>query len=207
VAKELDSKREPRTVREFVSEFRGLSGSLKQKSVLEEVDASRLSLRAFFGDGNHRHAAKLLAAMQKHTRPVAPKDLGRIGEDHLRARFVDAGADPKTFKYSREFVVEEGLPMVVEMAFGFCPKGDEREIVTGVNWSPAINNPFRKLGPYGESLDTYLAQQRASLHNEPITLLIHLASPRVDFTDRGKTAIALHGTHAEEENEEENDAT
>jgi DNA topoisomerase VI subunit B len=204
VAKELDSKREPRTVREFVSEFRGLSGSLKQKAVLEEVDASRLSLRAFFGDGNHHHAAKLLGAMQKHTRPVAPKDLGLIGEDHLRVRFMEAGADPKTFKYCRQFVVDDGLPMVVEIAFGFCPKGHQREIVTGVNWSPAINNPFRNLGPYGQSLDTYLAEQRAALCNEPITIVIHLASPRVDFTDRGKTAIALHGAYTEEE---ENDAT
>ena len=91
--------------------------------------------------------------------------------------------------------------MVVETAFGYCPQGNERETVTGVNWSPAIHNPFRSLGPYGESLDSYLAEQRASAHDEPITLVIHLASPRVDFTDRGKTTIALAGTPADEEHE------
>jgi DNA topoisomerase VI subunit B len=211
VAKELNSKLQPRMVREFVSEFRGFSGSMKQKAVLEDVQASRLSLREFFGDGNHDHARQLVEAMQKYSRPVAPKDLGLIGEDHLRKRFTEAGANEQTFKYKREFVApgDGRVPQVVEMAFGYCPKGDKRQIVAGVNWSPGISNPFRKLGPYGESLDTYLSEQRAGNSGEPITLVIHLASPRVDFTDRGKTALALgagdQGEWDEEEVENEKD--
>ena len=45
------------------------------------------------------------------------------------------------------------MPDVIETAFGWCPDGaNERRIITGVNWSPAIGNPFRSLGPFGESL-------------------------------------------------------
>jgi DNA topoisomerase VI subunit B len=148
IAKDRDDGREPRTVREFVSEvFRGLRGTAKQRRVLDEIGAARVSLPAFFGNGDQTNVARLLTAMQKHTRPVAPKDLGLIGEDHLRTRFAEAGADEKTFKYKREFVDDGGVPQVVEAAFGYCPKGEEREIVAGVNWSPGISNPFRKLGP------------------------------------------------------------
>ena len=75
IARDQDRGREPRTVREFISEFRGLSGSAKQKLLLDEIGASRLSLPEFFGDGDHvndKRIGKLLAAMQRHSRPVKP---------------------------------------------------------------------------------------------------------------------------------------
>jgi hypothetical protein len=88
---------------------------------------------------------------------------------------------------------DDGIPAVIEIAFGYIPKGrPSRRIITGVNWSVGINNPFRQLGAYGQSLDTYLQSQRVG-HAEPIVLLLHLACPRVIYTDRGKSAIALRG--------------
>ena len=52
-------------------------------------------------------------------------------------------------------------PEVLEVAFGWCPKhGDERRLVTGVNWSAAIINPFRRLGETGRSLDSLLERLR-----------------------------------------------
>ena len=38
-----------RPVREFIAEFRGLSGTRTQKAILAEIGASRQSLRSFFG--------------------------------------------------------------------------------------------------------------------------------------------------------------
>src|SRR4029077_16270095 len=86
IARDQDHGRDPRTVREFISEFRGLSGSAKQKLVLDEVGPARLSLPEFFGRGdriNKNGIVKLLGAMQRQTRPVKPNDLGFIGKDHL----------------------------------------------------------------------------------------------------------------------------
>jgi DNA topoisomerase VI subunit B len=205
IARDQDRGREPRTVREFISEFRGLSGTAKQKLVLDEAGASRVALSAFFGNGsiNRPRVAKLLAAMQKHSRPVKPRDLGLIGEEHLRAKFLATGADERTFRYSRQFVMAGDVPQVVEVAFGYCPKGDDgRQLVAGVNWSPGINNPFRVLGHYGQSLDNYLSEQRAGNPDEPITLLIHMACPRVDYTDRGKSALVISGAWSAEEAEQ-----
>ena len=66
----------------------------------------------------------------------------------------------------------------------------DRQMITGVNWSPGIINPFRTLGDVGESLDSILAQQRAG-RREPVVFLLHCASPRVQYLDRGKSSIAL----------------
>src|SRR6516225_6762973 len=165
IARDQDRGREPRTVREFISEFRGLSGSAKQKLVLQEVDAARLSLPEFFGAGDEVNTdaiAKLLKAMQEHSRQVKPKDLGIIGRDHFAARFEAAGADLRSFRYKLNSGEADGIPDVIETAFGWCPRGSHRRIITGVNWSPAIGNPFRSLGPYGESLDSILSEQRCS---------------------------------------------
>ena len=60
-----------------------------------------------------------------------------------------------------------------------------------VNWSPGIvSNPFRSLG-YGRGLDSLLAEKFAGPH-EPVVVLVHLACPRVTYTDRGKSAIVMN---------------
>ena len=82
------------------------------------------------------------------------------------------------------------MPWVVETAFGWCPDADRRRLVTGVNWSPGIINPFRELGRFGNSLDTVLSQARADA-DEPVILVLHMACPRVEYTDRGKSAVVI----------------
>jgi DNA topoisomerase VI subunit B len=193
LSRDQDLKRS-RLVREFITEFRGLSGSLKQKVVLEELDAARTSLAEFASNGtdlDHDATGRLLAAMQKHTRPPQARDLGVIGREHLLARFLAYGAHADTFKYKAVVGnTENGLPVVIETAFGWCPKGYGRRIVTGVNFSVALGNPFRSFGQTGEGLENLLAQRRAG-RNEPIIFVLHLASPRVEFADRGKTALVI----------------
>ena len=86
----------------------------------------------------------------------------------------------------------DGVPWVIETAFGWCPQAQSRRLVTGVNWSPGIINPFRELGEFGASLDTILSQQRAD-RDEPVILVLHMACPRVEYTDRGKSAVVVKG--------------
>jgi DNA topoisomerase VI subunit B len=206
VADDQDHQRN-RTVREFISEFRGLSGSAKQKAVLDATGTSRVALADLFRDGEADRAIlfKLLTAMKDAIKPVKPQDLGVIGKDHLAARFKTAGADLQTFNYKRILRDDDGIPAVIEIAFGYCPEGPPiRRIIPGVNWAVGINNPFRQLGHYGESLDTYLQEQRVG-RIEPIILLVHLGSPRITYTDRGKSAVALRGEVHELDDEEELD--
>jgi DNA topoisomerase VI subunit B len=184
-----------RTVREFISEFRGMSGSAKQKAVLGATGTSRMALAELFDGGRVESGgmAKLLSAIQTATKPVKPQDLGIIGRDNLAARFMSAGADPKTFTYKLSLREDNGIPAVVEVAFGYRPNGAAgRRMIAGANWSVGINNPFRQLGQDGESLDSFLEERRVG-RTEPIVLLVHLASPLIAYTDRGKSSLALPG--------------
>ncbi|HTU91069.1 MAG TPA: hypothetical protein VMF69_13410 [Gemmataceae bacterium] len=139
--------------------------------------------------------------MQKHTKPVKPLRLGVIGKDFLRKRFEEIGCQAQSFRYKRTTGQTEGIPFVQETAFGYCPKNKGRRLTMGVNWSPGIANPFRQLGRNGQSLDSVLESLRAG-RNEPIALFLHIACPRVEYADRGKSAVVIGDNisiHDEEE--------
>jgi DNA topoisomerase VI subunit B len=184
-----------RMVREFLTELRGFQGSAKQKRVLDETGAARASLVSLFGADGAPHRddiTRLLGACKNHSRPVQPKLLGLIGRDHLLACFEAVGVAKESFKYRKAVGEIEGLPWVVETAFGYCPNGiDHRRIIAGVNFSVGIGNPFRSFRGYGgEGLEAQLNRLRAS-PNEPIVCIVHYTSPRIDYTDRGKTALII----------------
>ncbi|MGA8991902.1 MAG: hypothetical protein WB500_16220, partial [Rhodoplanes sp.] len=150
----------------------GLSGTAVQRKILREVGCSHQSLADFFGVDrvNRSGIAKLLAAMRKHSKPVNPKHLGIIGAEHLKQQFLAADGNAETFKYQqRKGVTSEGIPYVIEFAFGLHQSAltqggaaSPRVIVTGANWSVGISNPFRAFGSTGEGLESTLAKVRAN---------------------------------------------
>ena len=138
-----------------------------------------------------------LPAQQAHGRTGEPGEsaaLGTIGEAHVRSRMEAIGCEMKSFHYRKVARIDsEGLPMVVETAFAWLgdDSSEPRRIITGINWSPAIGNPFRTLGAkYSDGLTAMLEKQRAGA-NEPIIFLLHVAHPRVRYTDRGKSAVVI----------------
>ncbi|MFZ1933088.1 MAG: hypothetical protein WCB27_04830 [Thermoguttaceae bacterium] len=183
-----------RYVRDFIKEFRGLTGTAKQKAVLDSTGMARASLSSLANDGgiDHKAAANLLAAMKQNSKVVNPSALGVIGKDHLRQRFTESGCDKKTFHYKKLMDIDEGVPVVIESAFAlFKDEKASRRIITGVNWSGAIGNPFRSLGGgYDDGLNSLLAEQMVGRH-EPVMFLLHCACARVRYTDRGKTNIEI----------------
>ena len=170
-----------------------------QRKILAEVGCSHQSLAQFFGVDkvNRDGIAKLLAAMRKHSKPVKPKHLGIIGAEHFKQRFLVAGGNAETFKYEqRKGFTSEGIPYVIEFAFGLHQSGltqdsaRSRTFITGANWSVGLNNPFRAFGSTGEGLEATLAKVRASA-NQPVICALHLASAHVQYADRGKSSIIL----------------
>jgi DNA topoisomerase VI subunit B len=190
-----EDRGQDRLVRQFVEEFRGLARTAKQKAVLEAMGMHRSPLSTLRNsDGLDMTKVEcLLSVMQGHSAPVKPELLGIIGQEHLRRRMEVAGCEMKSFTYKKQVGTTDGLPWVIEVAFG-CLKEEykdrSRRLVTGVNWSGAIINPFRQLGVYGESMDSVLTHQRAS-RSEPIIVVLHMACPRVEYTDRGKSAVVV----------------
>jgi DNA topoisomerase VI subunit B len=186
---------EERLVSDFLAEFDGLSGSAKRTKVLGQAGLKRSKLTDLVA-GDRLDAAcvaALLAAMRKHSTPVKPDRLGTIGEAHLKARLLGMGVQPESFTYAKK-QAKDGLPWVLESAFGWLGPEAEggRKICTGANWSAAIKNPYRSFGGTGEGLETALAQLRVT-RNEPVVFVLHLAHPRLEYTDRGKSALVIGG--------------
>jgi hypothetical protein len=178
-----------RTVRELVAEFHGLSGSVKPRRVVEAAGLSRTHLHDLIigNDVALEPVTALLAAMQGESRPVKPAALGVLGEAHVHTALVTHyGVDPESFKYRKVEGVAEGLPFVLELACGFYGRDaplQRRRIVAGVNWTPALRAPFPEL-PHG------LGEARVDSF-DPVVVVVHLAMPRPEFTDRGKSTLTL----------------
>ena len=180
-----------RTVREFVAEFRGLSGTGKQKKVLAECGLSRAKLVELAGEEgiDRGMAEQLLDAMKEHSKPVSAASLGVIGKGSLESRFAAIGCEMESFRY-KKLGSSGAVPWILEAAFAWCPKLQERRLVTGINFSPAIANPFRELDSSNMGLDGLLIDQWAD-GMEPVVVFLHLTHPRLQFSDRGKSAVAL----------------
>jgi DNA topoisomerase VI subunit B len=184
----------PKTVREFVSEFYGLTGTAKQKKVVGAAGLANAALHDLVTDNDvdAQAVARLLNAMVLATRPVKARALGVIGEPHLTASLVDQwSCSPDSVRYKRVLGEVDGLPFVLEVALGVNAEDDERgrQIIAGVNWSPALVCPF-------DDLTYQLGEMRVD-EFDPVTVAVHLACPRLDFTDRGKGKLALPDDMAE----------
>jgi hypothetical protein len=172
-----------RTVREFVAEFDGLTGSLKQKHVLERAGLSGTWLHDLVhADQVHAEVTEgLLQCMQESTRPIQPGRLGLLGEEHLRRVLAQHyRADPATVRYRKKLGMDGGVPFVLEVAFGMKTQAaeEERDLVVGLNWSPALRQPLTQL-------DGLLATMRVDPW-DPVVVAVHLAHARLETTDRGK---------------------
>ena len=188
-----DGKR-VRLLREFVRDFRGLTGSAKLAAVLDELGLSRARLDVFFVEDKVDHAgiARLLAAMQQHSKPVKPERLGLIGRDHFARLFAVDGADPDQIRYSRELGHDGDLPFVVEAAFARIKDLSSTPLVSGINWSPAIGDPFRwSASAWSHHSLRGLMRDRHILAGTPALIGVSVATPTVSFVDRGKSAAML----------------
>ena len=183
----------PKTLREFVSEFHGLSASSKQKETLDLARLSGRYLRDLMEGDDLREddVARLLRAMQGLSRPVNARALGVVGKSHLQAllreRYDVDTEDKRTFKYAKTEDDIDGLPYVLEVAWGAVRKedadGQSLRLITGINWSATPANPFQRVDEY---LNTAHVQDE-----DPVVVVVHLAIPRPTFRDRGKQALAL----------------
>ena len=112
------------SVRDFVAQFRGLKGTQTQAAIRDALGvAERETLADYFERPNA--AARMLKAMRAMSRPVKLGDLGLIGEAHLRDRLIDDDCAPNSIVYRKAEIEHDGVPYVIEVAFGFRPDPDE----------------------------------------------------------------------------------
>jgi DNA topoisomerase VI subunit B len=176
-----------RTVRDVVAEFAGLSSTSKRKAVTEAAGLHGAPLTALLhGEAlDADRARSLLRAMQAASKPIQPARLGILGEPHLHAVLTArCGVDPATVKYKCIKSADADVPFVLEVAFGGLEHDAEsggRELLLGINWSPALGTPF-------DALHTLLSEAMVE-EEDPVAILVHLACPQVACSTVAKPAL------------------
>jgi DNA topoisomerase VI subunit B len=183
LVKERDNGQHRKTVREFISEFRGLTSTAKQKKVTGNYSRSYLNEFEKDGDIDRESLKVLLENMKKESIAPKPNLLGIIGKEHFTSWMIGKGGAEHSIKYSKKTGIDAGLPYVLEV--GFAVKEDnnaKRSMIIGLNWSPVIGS---------ESVSTLQsAVQQARLDpDDAVIFMVHIARPRFEFMDRGKTKI------------------
>ena len=107
------------------------------------------------------------------------------------------GGEPQSFKYfSSPGHDDDGVPYVVEIAT--CPykkwvggkeETRDRYLVTGVNFSATLENPFSTFRGM-EGMEEILTELRAG-SGAPVIVCVHYACPHIEYLDRGKSRIGL----------------
>ena len=186
---------------EFVRKFAGLSGTAKAKTITARVpEVRRLS------DFEDRRAliAPLLAAMQRCSRPPKPEALGALGADRIFGRmaaFWKLEAGRCWYRKAVGTTADGNVPFIVEAAVA---EVGGHGLLTGLNFAPTFGDPFADVafawtdGRGEEHQARGLWDLLGELHCAPgeargchVAVAVHLACPALDFTDKGKTHVAL----------------
>jgi DNA topoisomerase VI subunit B len=177
------------SVRQCLGLFRGLTHVQKQKSVFESAHLPGADL-ADLVVGNRvdqKAIARLLKAMTDVTSPLKSEALGVLGKEHLKTclvKYFGCARDNHLRYCKRTSEKSAALPFVLEVAYGLKrERHSDYAPVFGVNWSPALREPF-------EELPEYLAQSFVQ-KGDPVALLVHLAIPWSQPTDYGKSRFQL----------------
>ncbi|KUK32064.1 MAG: ATP-binding region ATPase domain protein [Thermoanaerobacterales bacterium 50_218] len=191
------------TLRDFVREFRGLSGSAKVKAVCDRLPGiSRLSDFELHPE----LVSTLLAVMREHSRPARPELLGWCGEEHFRRRFEEFYG-VKRFWYKRMTCDVGGVPFVLEAALAETER--EGSLFLGINFSPTFEDPLASTFLQGPEFGSYGVAgflSRARCHPLPswewerrshVAAAFHLVSPTLNFLDRAKTRLKVPAEVAE----------
>jgi hypothetical protein len=176
-----------RLISDVLREFDGFKGSGARTDILRPLGLARDTLEALVAGGDIALslADELLTAMQQRARPVVPQRLGVLGGASLSEALATLYAvDPETIVYRAQKGTTDGLPYSLEGACG-CANDAEagRLLLCGFNFTPALGVPFRDL--------PWLCGNADVNEDDPVTLVMHVTCPRLDATDRGKTAVTL----------------
>jgi DNA topoisomerase VI subunit B len=186
-------------LRDFVKQFRNLSGNAKAQAVCAALPAIN-HLRDF--ETHEEAVAVLYQQMRAIGKPPSADVLGSVGAAHFRCCF-ERWYGVNRFWYQTRQGLHEGVPCVVEVAIAETEGGGD--LWTGINFSPTFETPgantrlrFDKFEAYSltgslAELST-LPQQEGSTQ---VAVAVHIVCPTLEFLDKGKTRLKVPDWMAE----------
>jgi DNA topoisomerase VI subunit B len=173
------------TLRDVLADFDGLRGTVVRKRVLEQAGLSGMTLDDIFeGDDGFVTAVtkSLLYAARANTRVVQPKRLGLICSEHMGKTLAAYGASGDFVHRYAEGFDGDGLPYLIEAAFG-VRKERSRKMVFALNNSIIFQVPTEHLF---FTLNTCRVER-----DDPVVLLIACTCPKFNFTSQGKNSLVM----------------
>lgn len=175
------------TLRQFVGQFAGLSGTQKQKGVIEAASVGTALGDLVTDDGIDETATtRLMHAMREASKAPKPRTIGVIGRKHLEAWIATQARDTDPISYRiADGTLRKGRaewPYVIEVAVAVIRDEVPRNIHIGVNWSA----PTKPLA----FLDVHL--NRAQIEpTDPLMIVVSIAIAEAAFSDHGKSRLEL----------------
>jgi hypothetical protein len=192
------------TLREFVRQFKGLSGTAKVKQVCSMLP--KISTLSDLEGHPDRAIGVLLEAMCQHASAPSHGLFGTAGDEHLAKRFGEFYGGVERFGYRKVTgQLPSGQPYVFEFALAetWARTG---ELFTGVNYSPTFSDPladvrFSRPEYAATGIEAFLEQgfvhptiARSDDPDYPLTAAaVHIITPAPLFLDRGKTRLQIGG--------------
>lgn len=188
----------------FIEGFRGLSGHKAVRSVLDHAGINTPSLEDL--GGKPELIAKLYHAMRGACKPPRPSILDTIGkaDAYVRMIQIDGVAGPSYFRYKCKKAVYEhyvggasvSVPFIVEVAVA-VNRQNGRFIHVGVNRSPKLEDPFGRYvfefkGKEQVAGIRGILERNDIKRNDPVTVLVHITCPNVQYRDPGKIHMDVH---------------
>ena len=175
----------------FITEFDGLSGSVKQKAIRTVADGvTHLSEL----DGRDDVIAALHDAMLYHAKPTPPGRLGPVGRDHYH-RLLDGeySVQPQRFWFKTATLTVGGVPWIVEVAVADTVKPGRTWLAC--NHAPAFGDPLgRATLSSGDVVAFGAASFLAAAGVEPLdhrAAVVHVICAATQFVDKGKVTLVV----------------
>lgn len=182
------------TLRDFVKQFRSLSGNSQARNVCKELNWIT-RLQDFKNDEGH--IKYLLDVMKRSVKAPSPDILGYTGKEHIKECFelFHDGIEEDKFFYA----IEKGegeKPYIIEMAVARV-KG-KGGLYHFINFSPTYEDPImnlyienkkEKIGGYG--LKGFLTASKIQPYDKNIVAAIHIITPSYEVMDKGKTRLIV----------------
>ena len=198
------SGEEDESLRSFIGGFRGLSSFDRINDVLGSAGASDDVLNVSDLADREGLVERLFDAMMRCSMEPKPYVLGEIGEEPMRKRLEQIFKEPEELRHNvAKGIYEDGstrIPYAFEIAVAVYPEntGNKRKVIVGVNNAPCLgHNPFDRCtlqwSQKGEENTAWgvngLPEKYGIKKEEPVVVVIHLVSLRVEYTSYGKSEL------------------
>lgn len=181
------------TLRDFIKQFRGLTGSAKVKAVAEKLcGISRISEL----EQHPQLIPTLYQAIREAAVPPSANVLGLVGPEHFKRCFND-WYGVERFWYKKATGMADGLPFAFEVAVAQTAKYGGAHYA--LNFSPTFDDPLKGVRLEADEITangviSFLVQGHAlpsqgwDIYS---AVAYHLTCPSLTMLDRGKTNVDI----------------